>query len=52
MKQLGPSVGLFARCILMGTVMIGWPTAIPANKSKFDGVPADSVTAVTGPPEC
>src|SRR5262249_12098906 len=49
MKQSGPSVGLFARWILIGTVRIGWPSAIPPNKLKFDGVPADSVIAVTGP---
>src|SRR5262249_43505039 len=49
MKQLGPSVGLFAKRILTGTVMIGAPVTIPAIRSKFDGAPADSVIAVTGP---
>src|SRR5262249_9979470 len=48
MKQLGPSDG-FSRWILIGIVMIGTPVAIPANRLKFDGKPADSVTAVTTP---
>src|SRR5262249_19443254 len=48
MKQLGPSAG-FSRWILIGIVMIGTPVWIPANRSKFDGRPADWVTAVTAP---
>jgi hypothetical protein len=35
---------------LIGSVMIGWPSEIPANRLKFDGVPADSTVAVTAPP--
>src|SRR5262249_44902820 len=48
MKQLGPSAG-FSRWILIGIVMIGTPVWIPANRLKFDGRPADWVTAVTTP---
>jgi hypothetical protein len=29
--------------------MIGWSAEIPQKRQKFDGLPADSVTAVTGP---
>src|SRR5262249_39044461 len=35
--------------ILIGRVMIGCPTEIPANRSKSVGAPADWVTAVTVP---
>src|SRR5215475_12609639 len=48
MKQLGPRTG-FCSWILIGRVMIGTPVEIPANRLKFDGVPADVVTAVTVP---
>src|SRR5262249_18912393 len=48
MKQLGPSAG-FSRGILIGIVMMGAPVTIPANRSKFDGRPADWATAVTTP---
>src|SRR5262249_57933274 len=51
MKQCGPSgIPWLSRWILIGTVMIGWPSEIPANRLKFDGVPADSTVAVTSPP--
>src|SRR5262249_20453226 len=51
MKQFGPSgIPWLSRWILIGTVMIGWPSEIPANRLKFDGVPADSTVAVTSPP--
>src|SRR5262245_15599300 len=52
MKQVGPrSTTWLVRWILMGIVMIGAPSEIPANRSKLDGTPADSTvaTALTPP---
>src|SRR4029450_6469454 len=53
MKQFGPRspTGVWpTRWILIGSVMIGTPSEIPANKSKSVGVPADWTVAVTVTP--
>src|SRR4030095_1308022 len=53
MKQVGPRspTGVWpTRWILIGSVMIGTPSEIPANKSRSVGVPADWTVAVTVTP--